>query len=116
MISYQLTTASIGIAFAVCVLFLVGKDLLHTRYSLQWLVVAGIVIPLAFVPRLSDWVAQHLGVAYPPTLILLLALVLLGVKCLVMDIDRSRQERDLRRLIQKVALLEGGRRERSDSD
>lgn len=116
MMSYQLTTALIGIGFAVCVLLLVGRDRLHTRYSLQWLAAAGGVVLFAMVPQFADRVAHALGVSYPPTLVLLLALILLGVKCLVMDIDRSRQERALRRLTQQLALLEGGRHGEGDGN
>lgn len=59
-----------------------------------------------FFPRLSDHLAVMVGIAYGPTLVMLGAVVMLFIKTLLMDIDRSRQEARLRRLVQRVAMLQ----------
>jgi hypothetical protein len=46
------------------------------------------------------------GFGYPPALLLLLACVLLVVKALHADMVNTRIERDMRRLNQRLALLE----------
>lgn len=106
MIALNWTTAGIGLGIAAAIIVLVRKDHLHTRYSLWWLAAAGVVVLFGLFPRLSDWLARFFGVSYPPTLVLTLALAVLGLKSLFMDMDRSRHERNLRRLAQRLALLE----------
>jgi hypothetical protein len=104
--SYQLLTSGIGITCALFILFLVRRDLLHTRHTLWWLAVAATTTVFGVFPQLSDIMARYVGVAYPPTLILTLALIILGVKTLFMDIERSQHELQIRRLAQRVALYE----------
>lgn len=106
MLTLNWTTAGIGLAIAATIIVLVRKDHLHTRYSLWWLAAAGVVMLFGLFPRLSDWLARFFGVSYPPTLVLTLALAVLGLKSLFMDMDRSRHERDMRRLAQRLALFE----------
>lgn len=106
MASYQLLTSGIGISSALFILFLVRRDLLHTRHTLWWLAVAGVTTVFGVFPQLSDIMARYVGVTYPPTLILTLGLIILGVKTLFMDIERSRHEQQIRRLAQRIALYE----------
>lgn len=110
MLTLNWTTAGIGLAIAATIIVLVRKDHLHARYSLWWLAAAVVVMLFGLFPRLSDWLAKFFGVSYPPTLVLTLALAVLGVKSLFMDVDRSRHERDLRRLAQRLALFESEHR------
>ena len=50
--------------------------------------------------------ATALGITYPPTLLLVLALGLASIWALMADLERSEQERRLRRLFQRLAVLE----------
>jgi len=61
---------------------------------------------LGLFPRIVDYVAVHLGIAYPPVLALMLGLVAVVLKILVMDIERSRNMIRMQRLVQRIALLE----------
>jgi len=45
-------------------------------------------------------------VSYPPVLAIVLGFALLLIKILTMDLERSRQERMIRRLTQRLAILE----------
>lgn len=107
---------ALGIAGGI--LYLVRRDRIHGSFALWWIVVAACVALLGFFPRLADHVAPLLGVSYPPILFVVAALGLLLVKMLTMDLERSRQERKLRRLIQRLAILEAAleqhRREATD--
>ena len=49
--------------------------------------------------------------AYPPVIALTLGLVILVIKILVMDLERSRNAIKLNRLVQRIALLESDIRE-----
>ena len=106
MISSNFITIAIGIGLAVTILYRVRRDQLHGPFALWWLVVAGLAIVLPFFPRLMDAIARHLGVSYPPTLFLLLAISLILVKMLSMDLQRTHQEKKIRRLTQRLAILE----------
>jgi hypothetical protein len=46
------------------------------------------------------------GIHYPPILLLICAMCVVLIKLLFMDIDRSRQERQIRLLFQRLAILE----------
>lgn len=105
-ISYHMTSAVLGIIFAAVILWLIRRDHLRIRYSIWWLFVAGVALLLGIFPSIIDQVGGALGVAYPPTLLLLLGIAALLVKILTMDIEHSRQERSLRRLAQRIAMIE----------
>jgi len=106
MITYQLTSMAMGIALSAVILFLVRRDHLHGPYSLWWIGAAATVALLGLFPRLFDLMARELGISYPPILAVVLGFSLLLVKILTMDLERSRQERLIRRLTQRLAMLE----------
>lgn len=96
----------VGLSLAGTILFLVRRDHLHGPYALGWLLLAGLIIAVAIVPASIDWVGRAVGIYYPPILLCLLAIAALLIKSLIADLERSRQERTLRRLSQKLAILE----------
>jgi len=102
----QLTSGLIGLGFSAAVVVLVLRGRLRAGCSVGWLLAAVVFVGFGLFPCLADLAAARLGVSYPPTLAFVVALALLGVKSLFMDIDRSRQERRLRRAAQRLALLD----------
>ena len=109
MIAYQVTAALIGLSIGGLILWLVRKNHLHGPYAIWWILVAVGVIFLGLFPQVVNPVASWLGVNYPPILAIVLALAALLVKVLTMDLERTRQEVVLRRLAQRLAMLEGKR-------
>ena len=103
--TYQMTSMVIGVILAAVILFLVRRDHLHGPYAFWWIGAAATVTVLGFFPSLFDVAARHLGINYPPILALVLGFALLLVKILTMDVERSRQERQIRRLAQQLAML-----------
>ncbi len=101
-----LITGIIGIATAVTIVILIRRDHLHVRYGLWWMTVASAFFLLGLFPAFFDGVARYLGIAYPPVLALTVAMVVLVIKILMMDIERSRSAIKLQRLVQRIALLE----------
>ena len=104
-------TGIIGIATAATIMILIRRDHLHVRYGLWWMIAAITFSLLGLFPALFDTAAKYLGVAYPPVLALTLGMVILILKILVMDIERSRNAIKLHRLVQRIALLESDLRE-----
>ncbi len=107
MIAYQVTAALIGLSIGGLILWLVRKNHLHGPYAIWWILVAFGVILLGVYPQIINPIASWLGVNYPPILAIVLALAALLVKVLTMDLERTRQEVVLRRLAQRLAMLEG---------
>lgn len=106
VISYQWTTAFIGVAIAAKIFFLIRRDVLHARYAYWWLIVAFLALGGGLFPKLVDRIASTFGIAYPPILAVVVGVGLVLVKMLTMDLDRSRQEQRIRRLTQRLAILE----------
>ncbi len=106
-----------GIGLAGGILYLVRRDHIYIRQAVFWIAIAFISSLFGAWPVLIDTLGWALGIAYPPTLLLLVAILVLIVKALLGDIAFTQVRRDLRRLNQRIALLEsdpsaqrGGRR------
>lgn len=106
MISYQWTSAAIAIAIAATIVWLVRHNHMHARNTMWWFVVAAAVALVGSIPGLVDWIGLKLGVNYPPTLVVLVGLGVVIYKLLKTDIERSKQQQQIRILAQKVAVLE----------
>ena len=106
MASLQLTTALMAIGLAALILYLIRRDHLYVMHGLFWVLVAGAAAVLGAWPGLIDRLAMVMGVVYPPTLVLLLVSMVLLIKALHSDMVNTRIERDVRRLNQRLALLE----------
>ncbi len=95
-----------GIGLAALILHLIRRDHLYVMHGLFWVLVAGAAALLGAWPGLIDKLAALLGISYPPALLLLLACMVLLVKSLHSDMVNTRIERDVRRLNQRLALLQ----------
>lgn len=117
MKDYYLTVLVIGFGLAGVILYLVRRDHIYIRQGVFWIMVAVLSTIFGVWPSLIDVVGSALGVAYPPTLLLLVAIIVLIVKALLADIALTKVRRDLRRLNQRIALLETTElRARGDDD
>jgi hypothetical protein len=106
MRDYHVTVLVIGILLAAGILYLVRRDHIYIRQGMFWILVALSTLAFAFWPSLIDVVGGALGIAYPPTLLLLVAIIVVVLKALYADIALTKVNRDLRRLNQRMALLE----------
>jgi hypothetical protein len=104
--TYQLTSLVIGLVLALIILMLVRRAHLHGPHAIWWIGLAAGIILLGSWPRLTDLIAPYLGVSYPPIVAVILGFALVLVKMMDMDLQRSRQEQRIRRLAQRLALLE----------
>jgi len=102
----QITAGVIGVLLAGAILYLVRRDHLHGSYALWWLAIAAVILLLGVFPPVIDWLGRATGIYYPPVLPIIVGIGMILIRMLKMDIDRSQQERQLRRLTQKLAILE----------
>ena len=106
MVTSQITSAVLGIVLAGAIFFLVRRDHLHGPYALWWFAVAAATFALGVFPKLIPWLGKVTGIFYAPVLPIVVGLSLVLIRMLKLDIDRSKQERQIRRLTQKLAILE----------
>jgi len=106
MKSYQITVLVMALGLAVAILYLVRRDHIYIRQGLFWILVAVLSVALGAWPTAIDVIGESLGVSYPPTLLLLVAIIVLMLKGLLGDIGVTKLRRDMRRLNQRIALLE----------
>jgi hypothetical protein len=107
----NVVTSLIGLSTAVAIIYLVRKDHLHVRYGLVWSIVAVVFALLGFFPGIFDRIGQAAGIAYPPMLAITIGFIALVLKILISDIERSRNQVKIQRLVQRTALLEAEMRE-----
>ena len=112
----SLVTGIIGIVTAITIVILIRRDHLHVRYGLWWMGAALAFALLGLFPAIFDHIAPRLGIRYPPILALILGLLVLLLKILVMDIERSRNAIRMQRLVQRLALLEAELRDLQDEN
>lgn len=106
MQSLHITTTLLGLGLAVAIMWLLRRDHLHVMHGLFWLLVAALAALLGVWPGLIDKLAVVAGISYPPALLFLAAAMVLLIKALHADILNTRMEREVRRLNQRLALLE----------
>ena len=102
----EVFTGLTGLLVATTIIYLVRQDHIRARYGVGWILVAVIFAVLGFAPYLLDRVAYWLGVAYPPTVALIVGGSALIIKAVVADVELSRAETRSMRLVQRVSSLE----------
>lgn len=106
MINYTFATAFFGIATVVFILFLIKKHSFYVRYTFWWISICAAILLFSIFPKLSDIIVGSFGISYPPSFFFFAAILMLFVKILFMDIERSKQEIRIRRLVQRLGMVE----------
>lgn len=106
MMTLAITTTFLGAGLAAAILYLLRQDRLQLRHGVFWLAIAGGAAVLGVWPASIDMLARVAGIGYSPALLLLGAVIILLLKGLLSDIEHTRLQRDVRRLNQRVAMLE----------
>ena len=104
-VSYRVTVCILAVVAALVIFRLIRRNLLHAYYALWWLLAGVFVVLLGLFPTLFDEIGHALGVSYPPTLFIIIALLVFAVRMLLADVERTRMELTQRRLVQRYAQL-----------
>ena len=106
MANLQVTTSLLGLGLTLLILYLLRRDHIYILQGLFWIVIAALAAVLGLWHGLIDRIAGWIGISYPPAALLLGAVLVLIVKSLYTDITNTRLERQLRRLNQRIALMD----------
>lgn len=116
MVTYSIVTSVIGISSAAFILLMIKKHQMYVNYTIWWLCVSFAMIIFGIKPQFFDSIVKYFGVSYPPTLLFLVAILFLFIKILFMDIERTKHEIRIRRLVQRVSILQAALDEKLDTD
>jgi hypothetical protein len=106
VLALQILAITFTLALIGFVVFAIRRSLLNARYALVWLAAGVVLLVLSVFRPMLDWVALTLGVAYPPSLLFLVAFIFLLIIVLHYSLVISSHRDSIRRLGQAVAQLE----------
>jgi len=102
----QIVAIVVSAILLLTVVELVRRRKLVEEYSLVWILGALGLLGLSIWRHLLDRAAALLGVFYPPSLLLMLLVVMVFVGLLWFSVVLSRQRRQIDHLIEQTAILE----------
>lgn len=103
-----------GICFLFAIVRLLIKKKFNERASLIWLFSAMIVFVVSMFPKILDVFAKFVGVDYPPSILFLIAILILLFICFYHSVQISMLNTQVREIAQKVAIGELERSEMKD--
>jgi hypothetical protein len=98
---------AISLGFLITSVRAMRRNHLGEHIALMWLSVSLVMVVLsATLPfHLVDWLSKQVGIAYPPAMILLLAVVFLLLLVFQLSLSLSQMATKQTRLVQELALL-----------
>lgn len=93
------------VCFLLEVFGLISKGRLQLKYSLLWLFLALVLLICAVFPGVATALAHALGFQLTSNMVFFIGIVGLVGICLSLTVIVSWQARDIRRLLQEVALM-----------
>lgn len=107
----QLVALGVSLSLLVVVLELVRRRKLTEEYSFLWILCSLALVGLSIRRDLLDTAAGWLGVYYPPTVLLMLLIMMVFIASLCFSVIVSRQRQQIERLIEETAILTAEMRE-----
>jgi hypothetical protein len=101
----QGTAIAASVLITLLVIQLIRKRLLSEEYSILWFVTSLVLLLLAIDRHFIDRLAALVGVAYPPSLLLLGSIFAGFVIAMHFSVALSKLSEQNKRLAQEVALL-----------
>jgi len=105
MQAIQVVAIAGSIALLITIVELIRRGMLKERYALLWLFSVVVIFVLAIWRKLLDKVALWLGIAYPPSLLFLVAFLFLLLIILHFSVVISNLSERNKTLAQNLALL-----------
>lgn len=94
-----------SVIFIAFIINLVKKDKLDEKYSILLLIFSVVILIVSIYPKIIILVANEFGVYYPPSLLLLFAILILGAYILNITIVITKQNKMIIKLTQETGIL-----------
>lgn len=98
------------------ILNLIKNNKLDLKYSLSWLIVGIFVIILALLPKAIDTISGFLGIADPMNMIFFVGFIFVLIIVLSLTVALSIVSNSVKRLNQKIGMLDKKIRELEDKE
>ncbi len=105
MYYFQIFAILGSITLFALVMDFIRRGLLKEKYSVLWLAAAIVITVLSLKKELLDWIARKLGIAYPPSLLFLVAFIFVLLITLHFSVVISILHEKNKALSQELALL-----------
>jgi hypothetical protein len=104
-VKLTIVTGLTALAVLAFMVELLRRRQLQEKYAILWLGVSVLIVPLAFMPFITDNLAKLLGIASGVSLVLFLGIVFLLLVTVHLSWEVSRLEEETRTLAEDLALL-----------
>lgn len=94
-----------SVLFIVFILNLVRENKLDEKYSILWLLFGVIILIVSIFPIIIEKIAILFNVYYPPSLMLLFAILIVGVYIVHITMVITKQNKMIIKLTQELAIL-----------
>lgn len=94
------------LVFIIYLFVLARKRSLDAKYVLAWMLISLGVLVFTLIPPLMDMLSEAIGVFSPVNMVFFIGFIYMGLIVFALSIAISRQSQRMKKLIQKIALLE----------
>ena len=94
-----------SIVFIIFILNLVRKNKLDEKYSILWIFFSIIILLVSIFPEIIEKISNLVGVFYPPALLLLLAIIVIGAYIIHITMVITKQNKMIIKLTQELAIF-----------
>ena len=91
-----------SILFILFILYLVTKEKIDEKYSILWLIFGIIILAISIFPKIIEYIANIFEIYYPPSLLLLLGIIILIIYIVHITIVITKQNKMIIRLNQEI--------------
>lgn len=94
-----------SVSFIVFILDLVRKNKLDEKYSILWLFFGIIILVVSIFPKTIETISTWFNVYYPPALMLLFAILIIGAYIVHITMIITKQNKMIIKLTQELAIF-----------
>lgn len=105
-----------SIIFIILILNLVRRNKLDEKYSILWFFLAVITLLVSIFPSIIETISEWFDVYYPPTLLLLFAVIIIMAYIVHITMVITKQNKMIIKLTQEIALINNEYKEKKEED
>lgn len=94
-----------SVLFILFIINLVRRGKLDEKYSILWLIFGIIILVVAIFPESIIGIANWFGVYYPPALLLLFGVIVVGAYIVHITVVITKQNKIIIKLTQELGIL-----------